>query len=224
MTTSRDLILSTIRRSLSVTGTEPTRLDIVQQRLARAPAGLIPARGQLPPAEQVALFVKMAEAVTATVQRVADLDAVPAAVADYLRAHNLPLRARRGADPLLARIPWERQGTIEILEGPSKGDDLVGLSHALAGVAETGTLVLASGPDNPTTLNFLPDSHIVVLEGKDVVGDTETVWERLRSRFGRGKMPRTVNLVTGPSRSADIEQTLLLGAHGPRQLHVVLVG
>jgi L-lactate dehydrogenase complex protein LldG len=84
--------------------------------------------------------------------------------------------------------------------------------------------MLVSGPDNPTTLNFLPDTHIVVIDAKDVAGDYETVWQKLREKFGGGRMPRTVNLITGPSRSADIEQTLILGAHGPRRLHVMVVG
>jgi L-lactate dehydrogenase complex protein LldG len=106
----------------------------------------------------------------------------------------------------------------------SDGRQLASVSHAFAGVAETGTLVLTSGRDNPTTLNFLPDNHIVVVEAKDVVGDYETVWQRLRERFGTGNLPRTVNMITGPSRSADIEQTLILGAHGPRRLHVIIVG
>jgi len=98
------------------------------------------------------------------------------------------------------------------------------VSHAFGGVAETGTLVLTSGQDNPTSLNFLPDNHIVVIEAKDIAGDYESIWPRLREKFGDGLMPRAVNLITGPSRSADIEQTLILGAHGPRRLHVILVG
>jgi len=101
---------------------------------------------------------------------------------------------------------------------------LSSVSHAFAGVAETGTVVLASGTDNPTSLNFLPDNHIVVIDANDVAGDYESVWQRLRERYGDGLMPRAVNLITGPSRSADIEQTLILGAHGPRRLHVIVVG
>jgi L-lactate dehydrogenase complex protein LldG len=101
---------------------------------------------------------------------------------------------------------------------------LSSVSHAFAGVAETGTLVLTSGADNPTSLNFLPDNHIVVIDAKDVAGDYESVWQRLREKFGEAVMPRTANLITGPSRSADIEQTLILGAHGPRRLHVIVVG
>jgi len=90
--------------------------------------------------------------------------------------------------------------------------------------AETGTLVMASGPDNPTTLNFLPDTHIVVVDAKDIAGDYETVWARVREKFGIEALPRAINLITGPSRSADIAQILILGAHGPRRLHVLIVG
>ena len=95
---------------------------------------------------------------------------------------------------------------------------------AFAGIAETGTLALVSGPANPTTLNFLPDNHIVVLRKEDVVADYESVFAMLRTAYGKGGAPRTLNFVTGPSRSADIEQTLLLGAHGPRRLHIVIAG
>ena len=84
--------------------------------------------------------------------------------------------------------------------------------------------MLLSGPDNPTTLNFLPDTHIVMLSADDIAGDYETVWRRIRERYGAGVCRARSNLVTGPSRSADIEQTLILGAHGPRALHILVVG
>ncbi len=83
--------------------------------------------------------------------------------------------------------------------------------------------MLTSGPERPTTLNFLPETHIVLLTADQVVGGMEEAWAKLRERYGRGVMPRTVNLITGPSRSADIEQTLQMGAHGPRRLHIILV-
>jgi L-lactate dehydrogenase complex protein LldG len=84
-------------------------------------------------------------------------------------------------------------------------------------------LALVSGAENPTTLNFLPDNHVVVVFAEDVVGDMESAFARMRARFGAGQAPRTLNFITGPSRSADIEQTLLFGAHGPRKLHIVVV-
>lgn len=219
----RDAILGKIRKSLGVTGAEPGRNATVDQRLRVAPRGVIPARGQLPPAERLDLFETMATKFSASVARVAGDSDVPAAIADYLRQHNLPATVRTGDDPRLAALPWGKT-QIEVTRGPSSGYDPVSVSHALAGVAETGTLLLTSGADNPTTLNFLPETHIVVIEAKDVVGDYETAFDRLRARDGKGAMPRAVNMVTGPSRSGDIEQTLILGAHGPRSVHIVIVG
>jgi L-lactate dehydrogenase complex protein LldG len=222
MTSARDDVLATVRRSLGVTGREPTRRDIVDERLRRAPRGVIPARGQLSGAELVAQFRMQAEAAFATVAEVASPGEVPGAVAEYLRGHNLSAALRMGDDPRLAAMSWG-DTALEIGRGPSDGGDLNAVSHAFGGVAETGTLIMASGPENPSTLNFLPDNHIVVLSAADIAGDYESIWDRMRAGYGKGRMPRTVNMITGPSRSADIEQTLLLGAHGPRRLHIVVV-
>ena len=112
---------------------------------------------------------------------------------------------------------------MALSQGPSTGHDLNAISVASAGFAETGSLMLTSGQDNPTTLNFLPDTHFVVLKTSDIEVGLESMWQRLRARFGKALMPRTVNFITGPSRSADIEQSMLLGAHGPRSLHILLI-
>ncbi len=220
--TAREEIFAGIRRSLGVTGTERTRRDIVAERLERAPKGVIPARGQVADGERIALFRREAELALATVAEVESPSDVPQAVAAFLRNHNLPANVRMGDDLRLRAMPWG-DTALEVAHGPSGGADLNGVSHAFGGVAETGTIALVSGPENPSTLNFLPDNHIVVVAAKDLVGDYEGMWDRIRATFGKGRMPRTVNLVTGPSRSGDIEQTLLLGAHGPRRLHIVVV-
>lgn len=221
---SRDTVLASIRRSLGVSGTEAPRRQAVDDRIAGHPVGVIPARGQLPPAERLALFKSMVLAAAATLDHLPSTEAVPGAIADYLRARNLPPTILRGADARLAALPWENAPSLDVWIGPSDGRQLAGLSHAFAGVAESGTVVMLSGPDNPSTVNLLPDHHLVVVQAEDVEGDYEAVWSRLRAKFGAGIMPRTVNWITGPSRSADIEQTLLLGAHGPRSLHILLVG
>jgi L-lactate dehydrogenase complex protein LldG len=220
---TRDQVFSSIRRALGVTGDEEPRRKAVEDRLRDHPRGVIPSRGQVSPAERVALFISKVEAVAGTTRRVASTDGLPGAVADYLRAHNLPLVVKRGADPALAAAPWHCEPTLTINVGATGGGDLVALSHAFGAAAETGTLVLLSGSDNPTTLNFLPDNHIVVVAAETIDGDYETVLARLRSQLGAGHLPRAINLVTGPSRSADIEQTLILGAHGPRRLHVIVM-
>jgi L-lactate dehydrogenase complex protein LldG len=221
---ARDLVFASIRRALGVSGAEEPRRKAVQDRLRDHPRGVIPQRGQLGMVERIGLFVSKVEAVSGTTQRIASIDDLPAAVAQYLRDHNLPLALKRGADPALAAAPWEREPSLTVAVGATEGNDLVAISHAYGAAAETGTLVLLSGADNPTTLNFLPDNHIVVVAAETVAGDYESVLARLRDQFGAEGLPRAINLVTGPSRSADIEQTLILGAHGPRRLHVVLMG
>jgi L-lactate dehydrogenase complex protein LldG len=220
--TARELILGSIRRSLGVSGREAPRRATVEARLRQHPSGVVPARGQ-DESKRPALFRRMTELASGTVAEVADAGEVPAAVAAFLRAHNLPSSVRRGTDPRLETMPWSREGALEVKTGRSDGSDLVAVSHAFGAAAETGTLMLLSGADNPTTLNFLPDTHIVIVQAKDIAGDYETLWGRLREGYGAGTMPRAVNWITGPSRSADIEQTLILGAHGPRRLHVIVV-
>lgn len=224
MTSSRDIVFASVRRALGVTSQEAPRRREVADRLSGHPLGLVPARAQLPPAGRLALFKDMVVAAAASIDHLASSDAVPSAIAAYLRSRNLPPTLLRGADARLATLPWEREPNLDVWIGASDGRQLASLSHAFAGIAESGTLVMLSGPDNPSTLNLLPDHHLVLVDAADVAADYETVWERIRARFGAGVMPRTVNWITGPSRSADIEQTLLLGAHGPRSLHVLLVG
>jgi L-lactate dehydrogenase complex protein LldG len=223
MTSAREDILANIRRSLGVSGSEAPRRANVATRLQNAPAGLIPARGQLDPPGRVAMFKQQAERAQASVAELARPEDVPGEVARFLRDHNLPATVRIGADPRLAAMPWG-ETALDVSTGRSDGGDPNAVSHAFGGVAESGTLAMLSGPDNPTTLNFLPDNHIVIVSAAEVAGDYETIWQRLRQQTGKGTMPRTVNLITGPSRSADIEQTLLLGAHGPRTLHIIIVG
>jgi len=220
---ARDEVLATIRRSLGVNGKEAPRRAAVDERMARAPRGVIPARGQLARADMIALFRDEAEKVHATVAEVASHADATGEIARYLRDNNLPATLRMGADARLAALDFSAT-SISPSRGASEGDDLNALSHAFCAVAETGTLLLTAGADNPTTLNFLPDNHIVLLDADDLVGDYESAIALVRARYGKGEMPRVVNFVTGPSRSGDIEQKLLLGAHGPRRLHVVVVG
>jgi len=220
---ARDLVLTSIRSALGVTGQEATRRQAVADRLRQHPRGVVPKRGQLPLAERTTLFAELVTAAAGSVEHVSDFAAVPGVVARFLRRHNLPLSIRRGEDAALGALPWSNEGALEVTVGASDGKQLASVSHAFAAVAETGTLVLTSGSDNPTTLNFLPDTHIVVVDAKDIEPDFESVFGRLRARYGERELPRVVNMITGPSRSADIEQTLILGAHGPRRLLVVIV-
>ena len=226
MAGAREHILGQLRRSLGRSELSPEARAELERRLRAHEPNLVPRRGQGSHGEQVAGFVRMAEAADATIARVEGLDQVPGSVADYLARHNLSTELVAAPDPRLDDIPWGTRPMLKLRRGRAEEKDQVSLTAALAGVAETGTLVLASGPDSPTTLGFMPMTHIVVLREGEIVGAFEETWERLRKRSGSGKhcaMPRTVNMITGPSRSGDIEQRLLLGAHGPKRLHIVVV-
>jgi L-lactate dehydrogenase complex protein LldG len=220
---ARDQILGQIGRSL---GRAPLAESAKAEAAARIHAhrrNLVPARAQKPAAERIDLFVHWAQFHMVSVDRVPGAGAVPNAVANYLTQHNLGSEIRMATHPDLERLPWDLRPLLTIRRGPAEMSDQVSVTSAFAGIAETGTLVLHSGPQTPTTLNLVPETHIVVLRTGQVVGTYEDMWDRLRARFGTGVMPRTVNFITGPSRTADIEQKMILGAHGPRRLHIVLV-
>jgi L-lactate dehydrogenase complex protein LldG len=225
MSTARDDILAGIRRALN-RGKSPDEAAGLAERVAAHRRNLIPARaGALDHATRIDLFVAMAEEVQTTVARIASEAAVPAEVARYLAAENLPAELVMAPDPGLDAIPWDARPLLAIRRGRAEPGDAVSLTPCLAAIAETGTLMLVSGADTPTTLNFLPDTHIIVLRAGQVVASYEEGWDlvRARSQGGPEAWPRTVNLITGPSRTGDIEQRIQLGAHGPRRLHIVLI-
>jgi L-lactate dehydrogenase complex protein LldG len=218
---ARDDILGGIRFALRRGVLPAEKQAALAERVNAHRRNLVPARAAaLDHARQVDLFVRMAEEVQTTVTRVACVEDVPGEVARYLAAENLPAELIMAPDPGLDAIPWDQRPLLQIRRGRAEPRDAVSLSSCLAAIAETGTLMLVSGPDTPTTLNFLPDTEIVVVRAGQVVAAYEDGWDLLRGLPG---LPRTVNFVTGPSRTGDIEQRIQLGAHGPRRLHVVLI-
>jgi hypothetical protein len=213
----RDTVLAAIRKGLGrgPLGRE-TREALDRCKGATDSEPLLP---KLPHGPLAQVFRAGLEKVSGTMSGVASLAEVPGAVAGYLAGHGLAPEA--AVAPSLESLDWVAGG-IQASFGPTRGGDYAGVSLAWRGVAENGSLVLLSGPENPTSLNFLPDHHLVVLHAADLVPHLEQVWAALRER-GEGGWPRTVNVITGPSRTADIELTIQLGAHGPRSLHVFLV-
>ncbi|MDY0036362.1 MAG: LUD domain-containing protein [Zoogloea oleivorans] len=210
MTEARKAILGQIRRAL---GRGP---------LAAADAAVLDARR--PTHSRIAFdddllarFVSRFESRSGTVVRVGSLLEVPAAVDAYRQQHGLPARAAI-ARPL-AGLPWPADFVHH--PGPAGKEEVLSVTACLAGIAEMGSLLLASGPDSPTTLNFVPDHHLIVLHATQIVRHFEDAWAILRAC--PGGMPRATNIVSGPSRTGDVELTLQLGAHGPRSVHVILV-
>lgn len=223
----REAMLTAIRRGLKRGVLPADQQAMLRGRLAAHSRHLIPARSRLPRPAQIALFVGNVEKEFGTVSRVRDLAGVPAVLAEYLAAQNLPTDFVMAPHPELRTIPWSDRPLLNWRVGRAEASDMVSVQHGFAAVAETGTLMLPSSPDRPTTLNLLADTAVVVLRASRVVGAYEEAWDLLRAEHqdqrSGGFMPRNIMWVTGPSRSADIEQTLELGAHGPRRLHIVLV-
>jgi L-lactate dehydrogenase complex protein LldG len=222
MTGARDAILADLRRSLRGSGVERATEAQLAARIAAHRRNLIPARATAPGgAARVDLFVAMAQEAQATVTRVDSAAAVPQAVAEYLAAENLAPEFLIAPDPSLEAIPWASRPLLQIHRGGTPAADATAVTPAFAGIAETGTLLLVSAPTTPTALNFLPATHVVILGVEQIVAAYEDGWDRLRAA---GTLPRAVNFITGPSRTADIEQQMVQGMHGPRRLHIVLVG
>ncbi len=215
-------MLADIRRALQVRGDEAGRRARVQARLAQPPRNLIPQRAVLAKEELVAAFRRRLEEAEASTNHVEGVSNVADEVARYLASENLPPEIRCGSDEVLAQIPWAEQTGLDVRHGAARERDAVSLTRAFAGAAETGTLFVASGPANPVTLSFLPETNIVLVRALDIVGSYEEAFERLPRHDGN--LPRTLNMISGPSRTADIEQTLITGAHGPRRLHVIVAG
>jgi L-lactate dehydrogenase complex protein LldG len=167
-------------------------------------------------------FIAQSERLQSTVARVGALSDVPAAVADYLRDRGLGTRAIVWKS--FAGLDWSAAGLQVEARAPVRDDpvpDLVGVTGCFAAVAETGTLALLSGPDTPASMALLPETHIAVVPCLRIVRHMEDVFALLRHE--RGEPPRALNFISGPSRTGDIEQTIVLGAHGPYRVHLILV-
>ncbi len=216
MNGARAEILASIRRSLRRRAAlEPSIQRMLDERIGRHEAHVSPKIDDDP----LEHFVTKLQGVAGSVAKVSKLEDVPKAVTQYLSSQSLPLEVVMANDPGLDGLSWPQALRVE--RRVAHREDRTSVTAAFAGIAETGTLVLLSDAQSPTTLNFLPDVHVVVLRREQIVRRIEDVWQRLRDEVAG--MPRTVNFITGPSRTADIEQTIQLGAHGPRSLHVILI-
>jgi L-lactate dehydrogenase complex protein LldG len=212
MSEAREQILARVRRALR---SRPERIGRVDEPATRSEDRLRPPLE----ADRVATFTTRLAAMAATWEALDGFERVPTAVRDYLAREGLEPAVVVTTDETMASLSWPE--AISVFRRAAEDGDRVSVTSALAGIAETGTLALISGEHTPTTLNFLPEHHLVVLEAGAIVPYLEDLWPILRA-LPEG-LPRTLNLITGPSRTADVEQTIQLGAHGPRRLHLLLI-
>ena len=156
MTPARTDILAAIRKSLGRDALDSTQRKPLVERMTRHARHIIPERVNLDPAGLVDLFVRKAEGVAATLDHVPAPDQAENAIARYLARENLPSRLVAAPAVRDLHITWASVPTLEVRTGPADRGDLASVTVAMAGIAETGTLVLLSGPATPTGLNFVP--------------------------------------------------------------------
>lgn len=218
---SKAEILGNIRRGLQRGEATPAQKGAATRRINAHKATIIPQRSQLDKAGQIQLFREMASGAAAELIDISSMSELPAAIAEWLKKHDFSSLVS-ASDTCLNELDWSVLGDISREQRVAQSGDIASLTTSMAGIAETGTLMLHSRPESPTTLNFLPDCHLVVLRESDIVGSYEDAWQILRERNGKN-IPRTVNMITGPSRSADIGQKLQMGAHGPCVLVIFML-
>ena len=215
-TTARHQILSRIRKGLGRQQLSAEQQQALQHRLAQPQRNLMPVRAQASGEAALTMFMDMATEAVAEIIHIESCAHIPAQIKALIGDDKRPLLIAN--EDQFTQLDWQAHD-IEAQSRVAQKGDLISLTSCLAGVAETGTLVLKSGPDSPTTLNLLPDIHCVLLRKDQIIGSYEDAWDLVRQE----KLPRTVNFITGPSRSADIEQKLQMGAHGPKRLVIFLL-
>jgi L-lactate dehydrogenase complex protein LldG len=215
---AREKILGRIRTAQArtnggaVAATAP-RTEALAGYLAQHPRGPLPP----PPGDLVAHFRERALKLSSDVLETADRSEVPTLLARYLSERELPVSGV--CWPSLAGLRWSTAG-LDIQPCPAKDSDLVGVTGAFCAIAETGTLMMLSGAETPATTSLLPETHVAILDPRRIVATMEDAWDLLRKEHRQP--PRAVNFISGPSRTADIEQTVTLGAHGPYRVLLIL--
>lgn len=213
---ARDNILGRIRKARGM----PAAITAAEQARVEAHLRAHPVATRVPPADDpIGRFREQCIRMSSTVDDVPTLAEVPAAVARYLRDKGLPMTAV--AWPEIARLDWSAAG-VRVEDRAPVGADLVGITGVHLGIAETGTLMVLSSPTTHAATSLLPETHIAVVPVGRIVPAMEEAWVRTRAEIG--DLPRAVNFISGPSRTADIEGQLQIGAHGPFRVHVVIVG
>ena len=232
---TREAVLARVRSALGKTDRTAAR-DQAEAYVAAHAHGPRPAM----PADLVGRFIGRATDMQSSVERIADRGAIAPAVARYLAgldlAPELASQPALGAPPSALRAPpsskagvcwpefadldWGAVG-LSVEARPTTGDDRLGITGTFCAIAETGTLVVLTGADTPTATTLLPETHVAVVRADRIVSGMEEAFDLVRRE--RGRLPRAVNLISGPSRTGDIEQTIVLGAHGPYRVHILVV-
>lgn len=215
--TARASILARVRKAMGRTGPDAGKLAEANATIARHAQGPRPAM----PVDLAARFAERAQDMASTLERIGGRAAIPGAVRRYVDGMHIEGEERNGVCwPELADLDWAGAG-LHIQTRPTVGHDRLGITGAYCAIAETGTLVVLSGADTPTATTLLPDTHVAVVSAARIVSGMEEMFALVRAE--RAHLPRAINMISGPSRTGDIEQTIVLGAHGPFRVHILLL-
>jgi L-lactate dehydrogenase complex protein LldG len=214
---ARENILARIRKAQGRAGAEPTAAEmaLVRETIARHEVGPQPPFAHAP--DRLAQFRKECERLGTSHATVTSESDIPAEVARYLDANGLGKRLAGWRE--FAGLDWARAG-ITFDGRPAQAGDSTGLTGCFCAIAETGTVLLLSSPETPKVTALLPETHICIVRTARVLDTMEDSFAHLRGEVG--EPPRAVFFVSGPSRTADIEQTIVIGAHGPYRVHIIL--
>lgn len=222
---STEKIIERVRAALGVSNTtDNARARAVAERFAHPPSYPRPAFARLDGRARDTRMISCLGAHGTQVIEIDSVGAVPQSVEACLRQYAPRPHLTISDDPQFSSLAWPVSLKPELWRGEPLGDGHAALTHAYAGVAETGTLVLSSGPANPASLAFLPELHIVALARSTIVSSFEDAFARLSANIAPDRLPRAINLVSGASRTGDIGGRIVMGAHGPRRLAVMIYG
>jgi len=215
---ARDNILARIRKAHGRSGSEPAEAELAAVRAVIAERSVGPQPPFARPDDAIAQFLRECDRVGTTHSHADDVGGVPAQIARYLEANELERRVV--AWPEIAALDWSAAG-ISVDDRPAQGSDRTGVTGCFCAIAETGTVLLLGAAATPKSTALLPETHVCVVRRSRMVNTMEQAFALVRSEVG--ELPRATWFVSGPSRTADIEQTIVIGAHGPYRTHVVLV-
>lgn len=171
-------------------------------------------RRLLPAADLPAQFAQAAAENNASVQILQNENDVTQAVAAYLLANKLPMHIVSSSE--LRHLGWRKSGVHAEFRAPAD-KDACGLTGVAGAAADCGAMALRSDSPDSLTVGLLPPHHIAVVHASSIVPSIHDLFARL------APPPSALALFCGPSRTADIEQTLVLGVHGPLAVHVLLI-
>jgi L-lactate dehydrogenase complex protein LldG len=171
-------------------------------------------------AERVSAFCRRLTAADGHVRMVADEEQAAAALREIVEKAGAAKIALSDA-PLVQRLAGALD-SVDLVEASDRAGLLeadLGVSGAQHAIAETGTLVLETRREQNRLVSLLPPLHVAVLHADNLLA---TLGDALAAVSKEG-LSRGVTFITGPSRTADIELVLVVGVHGPRELHVILI-